>query len=124
MILSENHAGSRINQHAGIEQPLRVERLLGGAQRVGEQRRALLVVPRTMIAADRVVMRDGAAVCDYRIERRALDGVPLWAEPARLAERVEGEVGRRTVGIDMGEAAGDLALAAGRRLDRGCGRGL
>ena len=72
---------SCINQHARIEQALRVERLLGGAQR-GEQRRALAVVPRAMIAPDRVVMRDGAAVLDHGVERGALDDAPLFAELA------------------------------------------
>ena len=100
---------SWIDQHAGIEQALRIERLLGGAQRVGEQRRALAVVPRAMIAPDRMMMRDRAAVLDHGIERRALDRAPLRAELARLAERMEGEVGRRPVRVDMREAAGDLA---------------
>ena len=71
-----------------------------------------------MIAPDRVMMRDGAAILDHGVERRALDREPLRAELARLAQGVEGEVGRRAVRIDMGEAAGDLAVAAGRLADR------
>src|SRR5262245_59559087 len=114
---------SRVDENARIEQALRVERFLGGAQRLGEQRRALAVVPRAMIAPDRVVMGDRPAILDHGVERRALDREPLRAEPARLAERMEGEIGRGAVGIDMGEAAGDLALAAGCRQDRALGRG-
>src|SRR5262245_28143598 len=71
-----------------------------------------------MIAPDCVVMRDGAAILDHRVERRALDRKPLPAEFARLAERMEGEVGGRAVWVDMGEAAGDLAGAPGCGLDR------
>jgi hypothetical protein len=40
---------SRIDQHARIEQAVRVERALGGFERLGEQRRALAVVPGAMV---------------------------------------------------------------------------
>src|SRR2546423_2712677 len=99
-------------QQARIDQALAVEVLLGGAQRLGEQRRALLVIPRTVIAPDRMVMRDRAAVGDHGVEPRALDDAPLFAELSGLPKRMEREVGRRPVGIDMGEAAGHPPPAA------------
>ena len=78
---------SWVNENAWIEQALRVEGFLRGAQRLGEQRRALPVIPRTMVATDRVVMRDGPAIGNHGVERRALDCEPLRAElaPARRA---------------------------------------
>src|SRR5215470_18824675 len=77
-----------------------------------------------MIAPDRVVVGDGPAIGNDGVERRALDCKPLRAELAGLAERVESEIGRGPVGIDMREAAGDLAVAASRLMDRVPGRGL
>src|SRR6516162_1438889 len=77
-----------------------------------------------MMASDRVVMGNGPAVRNHRVERCALDGAPLYAELARLAESVEREIARGAVGIDMREAAGDLPHAAGRLSDRVFGRGL
>src|SRR6266700_3494630 len=85
---------SWIDQHTRIEQALRVECLLRRPQRFGEQRWALLVIPWPVIAADRMMMRDRAAVCHHGVERRALDGAPLRAELVRIAERMEREVGR------------------------------
>ena len=77
-----------------------------------------------MIAPDRVVMGDGAAVRNHRIERRT----PLIARHcawlALFAERVEREIRRGPVRIDMGEPTGDLALTAGCGEDRVGGRGL
>ena len=104
--------------------PLRIERALGGAQRRGEQVRPLAVVPAAMVAADGVVMRDRAAGVDQRVARRGLDRPPLLEQRAVPAKRVEGEIRRRAVGIDVGEAAGDLALDAGRLQDRLLGRRL
>ena len=77
-----------------------------------------------MIASDRVVMGNGPAVRNHRVERRALNGTPLCAELPRLAQRVEREIGCGAVGIGMREAAGDLALAASRLTDRALGCGL
>ena len=77
-----------------------------------------------MIAPDRVVMRDSPAIRNHGVERRALDCEPLRAELARLAERVDREIGRGAVGIGMREAAGDLALAASRLKDRALSSGL
>src|SRR5262249_59226298 len=104
--------GSWLKETAGMEQGRRVDCSLRGARRLGERRRALLVVPRAMIAPDRVVMRDSPAIRNHGVERCALDCVPLRAELAPLAERVDCEIGRGAVGIGMREAAGDLAPAA------------
>src|SRR5882762_8282226 len=71
-----------------------------------------------------MMMRNRAAALDYGIERRALDGEPLAPKLSGFAERVKGEIGRRSVGINVGEAAGDLALAAGRLFDGVLGRGM
>jgi hypothetical protein len=73
---------------------------------------------------DRVVMRDSPAIRNHGIERRVLDCETLRAELARLAERVDREMGRGAVGIDMRKAAGDLALATSRLKDRIFGRAL
>src|SRR5215471_9892939 len=54
-------AASRVDQDAGVHHARRVERPLGGAQRVREQVRALLVVPVAVGATDRVVVRDRPA---------------------------------------------------------------
>ena len=105
--ISDSGRTSWINENARIEQALRIEDLLRSAQRLGEQRRALPVIPRAMVATDRVVMRDGPTIRNHGVERRALDCEPLRAELARLAKRVDGEIRRRPVGIYMGEAAGD-----------------
>ena len=71
-----------------------------------------------MIAPDRVMVRDGSAVRNHGVERRALDGEPLRGELPGLAERMKREIRRGPVGIDVREAAGDLAAAAGRLTDR------
>ena len=63
-----------------IEQALRVECFFRGAQRLSEQRRTLPVVPRAMIAPDRVVMRDSPTTRNHGVERSALDCEPLCAE--------------------------------------------
>ncbi len=51
----------RIQQHARVENPGRIERRLGRTQRHRERVRTLPVVPRTVVATDRVVVGDGAA---------------------------------------------------------------
>jgi len=71
-----------------------------------------------MIAPDRMVMRDSPAIRNHCVECPTFDCEPLRAELARLAERVECEIGSGAVGIDMREAAGDLTLAASRLKDR------
>src|SRR5581483_7200080 len=117
-------AHSGVDQHAWIEHALRVELALGGPQRTGEQLRALAVVPGPMVAAYGMMMGDGAAGRDQGVARRSLDRLPLLEQRTVAAEPVEGEVGRGAIGIDMGEAAGDLALFAGRFHDGAFGRRL
>src|SRR5690242_5664879 len=51
----------RVDQHARVEHALRIELALGGAKRGGEQLRPLAVVPRPVVAADGMMMGDGAA---------------------------------------------------------------
>ena len=53
-------ARSGTDQHAGIQQALRVERALRALECRGEQRRSLAVIPRAMIAPDRMVVRNAA----------------------------------------------------------------
>ena len=83
-----------------------------------EKLRPLPVVPGPVIAADGMMMSDGAACRDQRVACRILDGLPLREKRAMPAARVEREIGRRPVRIDVGEAAGDLALDPGRFQNR------
>ena len=71
-----------------------------------------------MVPPDGVVVGDGAAGVDDRVRDRVLDRVVLRREAALLAQADEGEVGRRPVGIDMGEAAGDNSRPARRLPER------
>src|SRR5262245_36397644 len=114
----------RVYQYPGIEQALWVELALGRAQRRGEQRRARAVVPRALVAPDRMMARDRAAAVDHRVERRRFDRAPLLGQLAVTAERMEREVGGRPVGIDVGAAASDLPGLPGRILDGARGRVL
>src|SRR6516165_6062600 len=116
--LTQSENASGIDQDAGIEEALRIERRLRRLERRGEERRALAVVPGAMIASDGVVVRDGAARLDERVGGGVLDRLPLLQEGAVTAQPMEREVRGGAVGIDMGEAAGDLA-----RLSRGLANG-
>src|SRR5947209_2237428 len=69
-------------------------------------------------------MGDRAAGGEDGLARSVLDRLPLLQQRAVTAERVEGEIGRGAVGIDVGEAAGDFARAAGRLENRPLGRRL
>ena len=77
-----------------------------------------------MVAPDRVMVGDRAAICDHGIKTGRLDGVPLRAQLAMPPGGVEGEVWRRPVRIDMGAAAGYLAGTSGCLDDGALGRGL
>src|SRR6202035_1159890 len=110
-----------IDQHAGMEQALRIDGVLCGSELGGEERRALVVVPGAVVAADGVVMGDRAAGLDQRTRGGALDRLPFLEQRAVPAQAVKAEIGRRPVGIDMGEAAGDLARPAGGIGDRSLG---
>ena len=77
-----------------------------------------------MVAPDRVMVRDRSTRGDQRVARGLLDGAPLLDQNAMTPERMEREVRRRAVGIDVGEAAGDLAWRPGRFDDGALGRGF
>src|SRR5262249_56294926 len=89
--LSANRT-SWVDKYARIEQALRVECSLRRAQRLGEQRWALPVVPRAMIATDRVVMRDRPTICNHGTESRALDCEPFPADLPRLPHPAHPEI--------------------------------
>src|SRR6187200_1079673 len=55
---------SRVDQDAGVHQPLRIEFALGAAERARKQFGPLPVVEGAVEAADRMVMRGRAAVLD------------------------------------------------------------
>jgi len=63
-----------------------------------------------------MMVRDSATAVDHRVERRRFDRRPLLDQLAVAPERMEREVGRRPVGIDVREArrqkARPVALAA------------
>jgi hypothetical protein len=73
---------SWVNENARIEQALRVECFLRCPQRLGEQRRALPVIPPAVIAPDRVVVRDSPAIRNHGVERRTLGGAILRGDIA------------------------------------------
>lgn len=52
-----------------------------------EKLRALAIVPRSMFAANRVVVGDRADSSDELVRRRLFDPLPLLYEPALLAQR-------------------------------------
>ena len=71
-----------------------------------------------------MMMGDGAAGRNQRVAGCILDGLPLPEQSAVTAERVERKIGCGPVRVDMGEAASDLALHAGRFQDGTLGRGF
>src|ERR1700736_3904928 len=83
---------SRIEQNARVEHALRVERLLGRPQRRSKESRDFSVVPRPVIAANSMMMGDGAAGADQRVARGALDRPPLVQQSAVPAEGMETKV--------------------------------
>src|SRR5216684_8161458 len=114
-------AASRIDQHAGIHHALGIELALGAAQRAGEQLGPLLVVERPVETADGVMVRGRAAMLDggRRAGRQHLHEL-LQRDPL-VEDAAEGEIEAGPVGIDVGEAAGDRAVAARDALDRVAG---
>src|SRR5689334_11927100 len=77
---ADGAAMTSLYEHAGVHDPGRVQRVLDGTQPCGERVRALAVVPRPVVAADRMVVGDGSAVGDDRVGHRGLDLVPLLDE--------------------------------------------
>ena len=59
-----------------------------------EKPRALTIVPRPMITANGVMMRDRATCLDQRVAGRILDGLPLLQKSTVAAECVERKIGR------------------------------
>ena len=102
----------------GLSRPAGSSARLGRAQGRGERVRALRVVPRAVIAADAVVVRDRAARVEDRAAGRGLHLVPLRDLVAAPRRREHREVRRRAVGIDVRQAARDAARLAERRRDR------
>src|SRR5690349_20901411 len=74
---SKGSSGSSADQHAGVHDPVGVDGALGGAERVGEQLRALAVVLRAVHPADGVVVRDRAAGVGDRLAGGRLHLRPL-----------------------------------------------
>src|SRR4051812_44854702 len=64
-------------QHAGVEDAGRVDRCFGRRQRPRERVGALVGVPPRVVAADRMVVGDGAAGAEDRFARGLLHGAPL-----------------------------------------------
>ena len=78
--------GLGIDQHAArIEQAMRIQGSLGRPEGIGKQWWALAIVPRPMVAPDRMMVSDRATVRDHGIEGGRLDGVPLGPSPCRPA---------------------------------------
>src|SRR5262249_52044 len=104
-------APSRIDQNAGIHHALGIELALGAAQGTGEQLGPLLVVERPVEAADGMMMRGRAALLNggRRAGRQHLH--ELIERDALVQHAAEGEVEAGAVGIDVGEPAGDGAVA-------------
>ena len=102
-----NLVSRRADQHAGVEDPGRVDRVLGRPQRRGERLGALAVVPGPVVAADGVVVGDRPARGDDRLRGGRLDLVPLLELVAAPGRGEHGEVGRRAVRIGVREPAGD-----------------
>ena len=115
--------GLGVDQHSRIEQALRIQGCLGGLKGSGEQRRALAIVPPPMVAPDRMMVGDRAAICNHSIKTGRLDGVPLRAQLA-MPSGVQSEVWRRPVRIHMGATAGYLAGTPGCLDDGALGRCL
>src|SRR4029077_15375629 len=88
------------------------QRTFRGSQRAGESFGTLPIVPRPMIAPDRMMMRDRPALLDQVVRYRSFDLVPLLNLGAALARRDHGVIRRGTVGVNVRESARHRALAA------------
>ena len=80
---------SWIDQHARIENRVRVERALRRFQSPREALGPLAIVPRAMVAADRVMMRDRAAeLHDHFRHRRLISSHCSSSEPRLPGARI------------------------------------
>ncbi len=116
--------GLGIDQHARIKQPKRIQGRLGCPEGSGKQWWALAIVPRPMVAPDRMMVSDCATVPDHGIEGGRLDSVPLRDQLAMPPSGMEGKIWRRPVRIDMGATAGYLAGTPSRLQNRALRRGF
>jgi hypothetical protein len=57
-----------VDQHSRIEQALRTYGCFGGLESGGEQRWALTIIPRSVVAPDRIMVSYCAAIRDHDIE--------------------------------------------------------
>src|SRR6476469_6972497 len=73
LIRAARRSSLRIDQHAGVEHALRIEFFFCRPKRGREQRRALAIVPGSMITANRVMMGDRATRLNQRVAGRILD---------------------------------------------------
>src|SRR5258708_8955171 len=78
---TSGHSTSGIDQHSGVEDAVRIEFFLRGPKGGREKFRALTIVPRPVIAANGVMMRDPPTPLDHRISRRPLHDLPLPPNP-------------------------------------------
>src|SRR5882757_8995911 len=108
----------RIDEHSRVEDALWIEFSFCCPKRGREKPRALAIVPRPMITANSVMMRDRTTRLNQRVAGSILDRLPLLQKSTVAAECVERKIGRGPVRIDMGEAACDLAFQASRLEDR------
>src|SRR4029077_18709717 len=107
----------RIDEHSRVEHALWIEFSFCCPKRGREKTRALAIVPRPMITANSVMMRDRTTRLNQRVAGRILDRLPLLQKGTMAAECVERKRRREPVRIDMGEAACDLAFQASRSED-------
>ncbi len=115
----------RLNRHEeaagsirtpGLSTPAGSSCSLAARSAVGEGVGALAVIPGPVVAADRVVVGDRAPGGDHGVGGGGLDLVPLLDLAAAARRGEDGEVGGRTVRVDVGEAAAQpgRARAPGR----------
>src|SRR4051794_21065225 len=64
---ARRHRSGAGDQHPGVEQSVRVDGVLHRGERAAERLRSLPVVPRAVVAADRVVVGDRAAGREDRL---------------------------------------------------------
>src|SRR5436190_16839295 len=104
--------GSAIDENAGVENSRRIEGPLRRRQCFGEEIGPLRVVPRSVVATHRVVMRDRATGREHRVACRRLDLRPLRELAAASCRREDGEVRRGAVDVGVCDSARHDAVAA------------
>src|SRR3954470_3278038 len=79
----------RIDEHSRVEHALWIEFSFCCPKRGREKPRALAIVPRPMITANSVMMRDRTTRLNQRVAGRILDRLPLLQKRTVAAESVE-----------------------------------